>query len=547
MAINFGLQESNRGNYLEALQAFDYGRQSRIKEVEQQRQQAEFARKEQARMLIGNRASVADVQAVDPQSAYDYSQHLSSVHKDEVAAQLQHSKTLASVGQALRTAPAGLARQMILQQAAPMLQAAGIGPEQLGQIDVNNDGQLDGLIAANNAFIGQAESIVVGRALVAKDSGRVLYRDPEPTQYIKYNDGGSETVIGVQPGGGDQSSSGGAIPFDNLIQQESKGNHFASNGRVTTSPKGALGIAQIMPGTASEAARLAGLPYDPSRLRSDPEYNRALGEAYYNEQRRTFGRDDLAAAAYNAGPGAVQRALRRGGADNYLKFLPAETQEYVRKVSGGGATSAGARVVAQGTPKPVGLQPKRMTPQEVAAEGLASGTVYYRGADGVPRPVGGQRVPKSALTEGQAKATGLLEAATQAALVLNQLKDANPSEVARALSSGGLASPFSRGISQTDRRALNAQLAFSNAILRLETGATISPDETVKKARTLFPAPGDGPEVLADKRAQREAAIRGLQAAAGPGGQGVGFNGRGDKPKAIPPAVAAALAKYGAR
>ena len=137
----------------------------------------------------------------------------------------------------------------------------------------------------------------------------------------------------------------GAVPTEDdvfergLLGAESAHRQFDKEGRTLTSPKGALGIAQIMPGTAPEAAKLAGLEYDPIRLRQDPEYNKALGKAYFDEQRRRFGSDELAAAAYNAGPGRVQRALRQAEATgrDVMSFLPAETRAYVPKVVGRGA------------------------------------------------------------------------------------------------------------------------------------------------------------------------------------------------------------------
>lgn len=137
----------------------------------------------------------------------------------------------------------------------------------------------------------------------------------------------------------------GAVPTEDdvfergLLGAESAHRQFDKEGRTLTSPKGALGIAQIMPGTAPEAARLAGLEYDPIRLRQDPEYNKALGKAYFDEQRRQFGSDELAAAAYNAGPGRVRQALRQAEATgrDVMSFLPAETRAYVPKVVGRGA------------------------------------------------------------------------------------------------------------------------------------------------------------------------------------------------------------------
>lgn len=111
-------------------------------------------------------------------------------------------------------------------------------------------------------------------------------------------------------------------------------------GNFRTSPAGAIGPAQVMPATAPEAAKLAGVPFDEARYRSDADYNRVLGEAYYREQLRVFGDPDKAAAAYNAGPGSAKRgtgvrgAMRKaadaGEPDNWEKYLPAETQAYVK-------------------------------------------------------------------------------------------------------------------------------------------------------------------------------------------------------------------------
>ena len=92
------------------------------------------------------------------------------------------------------------------------------------------------------------------------------------------------------------------------------------------SPKGAIGLMQLMPATAQRY----GVPGDAreplaSRL-TDPQLNVAIGSRHLRELLNRYpGRVDLALAAYNAGEGAVQRA---GDA------IPAitETRNYVRNV-----------------------------------------------------------------------------------------------------------------------------------------------------------------------------------------------------------------------
>lgn len=61
-----------------------------------------------------------------------------------------------------------------------------------------------------------------------------------------------------------------------------------------------------------------------------------------------------------------------------------------------------------------------------------------------------------------------------------------------------------------------AQRDFINATLRRESGAVISEQEFDNAKKQYFPAPGDPPELLAQKRANRMEAIKGIAGAAGP-------------------------------
>lgn len=114
--------------------------------------------------------------------------------------------------------------------------------------------------------------------------------------------------------------------FERVIQQESRGNQAA------ISPKGAIGVAQIMPRTAIDAARAAGLPYDFKRLQTDREYNAALGKAYLDKMLDKYnGNETHALVAYNWGPGNTDKWLRNG-ANPVL--LPKETRNYIQKILG---------------------------------------------------------------------------------------------------------------------------------------------------------------------------------------------------------------------
>jgi hypothetical protein len=85
------------------------------------------------------------------------------------------------------------------------------------------------------------------------------------------------------------------------------------------SPAGALGVAQFMPGTASD--RGLADPFDPAT--AIPASAKLLAEL---SQR--FGNLGLAAAAYNAGPNSLADWLAGRG------FLPIETQDYVLAITG---------------------------------------------------------------------------------------------------------------------------------------------------------------------------------------------------------------------
>lgn len=117
---------------------------------------------------------------------------------------------------------------------------------------------------------------------------------------------------------------------------ESGGRQFDKSGRPLTSSAGAVGIMQILPSTGPEAAKLAGLPWDETKLFNDPEYNDKLGRAYLGSMYQKFGSPQLAAAAYNAGPGRVESALKKAATEggDVVSYLPSETQNYIAKLFG---------------------------------------------------------------------------------------------------------------------------------------------------------------------------------------------------------------------
>jgi Transglycosylase SLT domain/SPOR domain len=106
--------------------------------------------------------------------------------------------------------------------------------------------------------------------------------------------------------------------FARVIWQESRFQADAM-GPVTRNGQRAQGIAQFMPGTASERRLLD--PFDP--VQALPK-----SAEFLNELRGQFGNLGLAAAAYNAGPRRVQEWLAGSGG------LPQETRHYVAVITG---------------------------------------------------------------------------------------------------------------------------------------------------------------------------------------------------------------------
>jgi hypothetical protein len=143
---------------------------------------------------------------------------------------------------------------------------------------------------------------------------------------------------------GAAEASGIPVPFfARLIWQESR---FRSD---EVSLAGAQGVAQFMPETAAEV----GLddPFDPMKaLPASAKFLRKL--------RDDFGNLGLAAAAYNAGPGRIQKWLAKESE------LPRETRDYVRIITGTKAEDWTERTEA--------LAIRIDLPREAPCEGIGS-------------------------------------------------------------------------------------------------------------------------------------------------------------------------------
>ncbi|MDE0886340.1 MAG: lytic transglycosylase domain-containing protein [Myxococcota bacterium] len=86
-----------------------------------------------------------------------------------------------------------------------------------------------------------------------------------------------------------------------------------SSGRPTAvSPVGARGLMQIMPPTGKELANRNGIPWEGPDTLFDPAVNVKLGVAYLRKLTDRYQDVTTALAAYNWGPGRIDRRLRSG-------------------------------------------------------------------------------------------------------------------------------------------------------------------------------------------------------------------------------------------
>jgi soluble lytic murein transglycosylase-like protein len=123
-----------------------------------------------------------------------------------------------------------------------------------------------------------------------------------------------------------------------VMHVESRFHNFA------ISPAGAIGLMQILPSTGEEVARREGIPWRGAQTLLDPATNVRLGTAYLRELSDRY-RGDLrtALAAYNWGPGHVDRRIQQGTPlpSEYPNLVTqARAQRAIARVSFGPTSSA---------------------------------------------------------------------------------------------------------------------------------------------------------------------------------------------------------------
>lgn len=215
-----------------------------------------------------------------------------------------------------------------------------------------------------------------------------------------------------------------------------------------------------------------------------------------------------------------------GGPWQPAQGLPAQKEEIDRQLDAAGITDPAQR--QQVYQQRLGLGPKDRKFETIKNPDGTEQTVevtkdqtldpYTR--QPIPGPQSaGQRnpyaMPGKNTTE-QAQNSGYANRMAESHSVISQNENVNQGAGGFV---GGTASNLGLpdSMKSTQRQVVEqAERNFVNAILRRESGAAISPAEFENARKQYFPQPGDSPQVIEQKRQNRETAIQGVMGGAGP-------------------------------
>lgn len=290
--------------------------------------------------ISGDAGAMNDAIAANPERALTLQQHMASLDANKRQAAAQNATYIGQAAAGLLTLPED--------------QAAAQYPTVLASLKARG---LD-VSSFPAAYPGRAAIEAAARSVDSVHNSLRLYESQPVVQ-----GGGADLSRWHQPVS--EAAGRHGVPVSlamGVLAAESGGNPAA------VSPKGATGLMQLMPDTAR------GLGVDAR----DPTQNIDGGVRYLGTMLQRYGGNQaLALAAYNWGPGNVDRWMQRGGK---AEELPAETRAYIQRVMFSGAPQT---LVARGSGMPV-------------TQGAAPGKAWARGPDGqmsqVPIPGAGDPV-----------------------------------------------------------------------------------------------------------------------------------------------------------
>ncbi len=467
----------------------------------------------QALGALGGVGDVSGVVQVQNAQAQNQERQLEQ-QKQQQAQQLQ--STLQIVGTVKRARDSGQDVSQILPQYRDAFIAMGTDPQQHAHIEQQ--------VAANPAFLDQIEQIVGQQAReleilnlgggswaavdqatgqrvsgynAPREVGGVVYNpetfqpvlDTRKPEYIQRDP--TKDLVQITPGGGAQPpADGGRQPRG--IRNNNPGNiedgafakslpgYAGSDGRFARFNTMQDGISAGGKLLDSYASRGVVTPAQIINRWAPPsDNNPTQAYAQYVADRLGIGIND---------PVPANRRAEAFQAIN-------EFENGNRGPSQGG----GPRVVAAATPQQAGGT--LLSAEEVAAAGLAPGTVAQRSTTGQISilQAGPQAANRNRPTEAQNKDSFNANRMSRAGQIINNLEQ-NNYDWGRAQIGGQLTENF--------RKYDAAAEEWTDAILRLTTGAAATRDEIASNRRAYFPVVGDSPAVREQKRQQRAAVER---------------------------------------
>jgi hypothetical protein len=308
---------------------------------------------------------------------------------------------------------------------------------------------------ATNPYTGKTETLsTIDKTLSPGDASAVTYVPGE---------GGAIPLPTHLGGGGGAPSAApaGNAPtnFNDAWSKIKQLEGGMKDGQMQVSSKGAVGPAQLMLETAKDAAKMANVPWDESKYRTDPAYNEKLGKAYYASRVAARNGDFTAAALdYHTGMGNVDKG----------KIGP-KGREYAANFAGAAPAAQGTGGIQLGTPVPGTAKPKELTvAQENASYNVRR---VLRAAKKIQEVVG--RTPS-------ANAPGGVEAAIEGTPLIS-----------------GTVNFFREG----DRQIVSAaQRDLLDGLLFLATGAAYNKEQLTGQMESYIPQYSDKPVAIEAKR-----------------------------------------------
>ena len=130
------------------------------------------------------------------------------------------------------------------------------------------------------------------------------------------------------------------VPLDLLLSIARRESEFDQN---AISSAGAMGLMQLMPGTAKDMSKALKIPFEEKSLLTSWKYNVLLGAAYLEELSYKYrGNPILVAASYNAGPTNADKWIEYLGSPldqkvdpvDWVEMIPfRETRNYVMRIT----------------------------------------------------------------------------------------------------------------------------------------------------------------------------------------------------------------------